>query len=378
MKTAEPQTNVRADLFDLPPGDHLCCLYETDEEHRAVAIPFLRQGLEQGQKVLHIIDVRTSQRVLEDLRQTGVNVVEAMNRGQLEILSRQDAYLRNGQFDPETMIALLREETVRAAAQNYTALRVIGEMTWIIRNCSAPEVFIEFEVKLNEFFPQSHCLAIFQYDQRRFEAQMLLEVLRAHPLTVVGTEIYDNPYYIPPQELLQQNMAEMELSYRLKSLSEYKQAEKARSHEFQILEELGSRQKSAITSEIFQADPLHKSAPALFDTLAADYEQVLELALNDQLYKIEHNVSEQLQRMAEQLGFMRAGPRDVVNIHLSALKRKTREQTALKAQAYNDAGRLTLLQLMGYLVTYYRNYSIGVLPAYRSADPLSKREETRE
>ncbi len=29
-------------IADLKPGDHLCCLYNTEEEHRAVLTPFLR------------------------------------------------------------------------------------------------------------------------------------------------------------------------------------------------------------------------------------------------------------------------------------------------------------------------------------------------
>lgn len=378
MKTEGRQRNFLRDFSALQPGDHLCCLYETDEERQAVAIPFIRQGLEQGQKVLYIIEAQTSQRIVQELRQAGVNSADAINQGQLEILSRQDSYVREGGFDPDMMVALLRAETSRAVAKGYTALRVIGEMTWIFQNSPGSGGIIAYEVKLNEFFLQSQCLAIFQYDQRRFEAQSLLEVLRTHPITVIGTEVYDNVYYIPPQELLEKNLAETELSCRLKFLSDHKQAEQVRSREFQALEEFGTSQKSAITSEIFQIEPLHKSAPALFDRLVMDYEQVLELALKEQLYKIDHKVSERLEHIAEQLGFTRAGPRDVVNLHIAALKRKVREQTALKAQAYNDAGRITLLQLMGYLASYYRNYYSGSLRAYRSTEPLLKREDTRE
>ena len=43
-------------LADLKPGNHLCCLYETEEEHRAVLTLFLRQGLEKGEKVFCIVD----------------------------------------------------------------------------------------------------------------------------------------------------------------------------------------------------------------------------------------------------------------------------------------------------------------------------------
>jgi len=35
-------------IAGLRPGDHLCCIYEMEEEHRAVLMPFLRQGMERG------------------------------------------------------------------------------------------------------------------------------------------------------------------------------------------------------------------------------------------------------------------------------------------------------------------------------------------
>lgn len=378
MKRSPHQEKFNVEITELTPGNHLCCFYETDEEQRAVVIPFLRQGLEQGQKVLYLIDDRRSEKILKEIRQAGIEIDSYLNQEQLHILSDQDAYQRDGHFDPDRMIALLRTETDRAAADKYAALRVIGEMTWILGHLPKSDRVIEFEAKLGDFLSQNPCLAIFEYDQRRFEAQILLDALRTHPVTVIGTEIYDNVYYVPPQQVLQSNLAEMELKDKLKFLSEHKQAEQARSREFQALEALSVYQKSVITSEIFQVEALHKSAPALFDTLVADYEQLLELALKEQLYKIDHNLSERLQRMAEQLGFTRAGPRDVVNIHISALKRKMRTQTPLKAQAYTDVGRITVLQLMGYLVSYYRNYYSGVMPGSRSADPISKREETRE
>jgi len=39
-------------IGDVKPGHHVCCIYETEEEHRAVVVPFFRQGLEGGQKLL--------------------------------------------------------------------------------------------------------------------------------------------------------------------------------------------------------------------------------------------------------------------------------------------------------------------------------------
>ncbi|MHC4206372.1 MAG: MEDS domain-containing protein, partial [Planctomycetota bacterium] len=51
--------NLEQKIMKLKPGDHLCCIYENDQEHRALLTPFMRQGLERGQKIVYIVDARS-------------------------------------------------------------------------------------------------------------------------------------------------------------------------------------------------------------------------------------------------------------------------------------------------------------------------------
>ena len=221
---------------DLAPGDHLCCIYETEEEHRAVLTPFLRQGLERGEKVVYIVDARTAETVLGYLRDDGLAPEPYLERGQLTILTRDDAYMREGVFDPDGMIALLRTETEQALAEGYSALRITGEMTWALRGLPGSERLIEYEARLNEFFPGSRCLAICQYDRRRFDSEVLLDVLRTHPIAVIGTEVYDNFYYMSPAELLGSDVATAELRRWVQNLSKHNRLEEDRAKRIAELE----------------------------------------------------------------------------------------------------------------------------------------------
>lgn len=214
-------------IRDLKPADHLCCLYETEEEHRALLAPYLRQGLELGEKVLYIVDAHTAETVLKYLRDDGVKVEPYLAKGQLSLLTPSDSYTQDGIFDPDRMINLLRSETERALAEGYSALRVTGEMTWALRGLPGSERLIEYEAKLNRFFPGSKCLALCQYDRRRFQPDVLLDVLTTHPIAVIGTEIYDNPYYIPLTDFLGPDRPAATLNHWLQNLEERKQAEEA-------------------------------------------------------------------------------------------------------------------------------------------------------
>ena len=76
---------------------------------------------------------------------------------------------------------------------------------------------------LNEYFPGSKCLAICQYNNKRFEYSVLLEVLRSHPVAIIGKEIYQNIYYTPLKELIKQSQSSVEYQIWVNNLAEHKQ-----------------------------------------------------------------------------------------------------------------------------------------------------------
>jgi PAS domain S-box-containing protein len=215
-------------IEDLVPGDHLCWLYASAEEHRALLAPFLRLGLERNEKVVYIVDEHNAELVLGYLRDAGLEVEAYLSKGQLNILTVADAYVREGSFDPDRMIAFLRSETERAVREGYMALRVTGEMSWVLRGLPGSERLVEYENKLNDVIPGSQCLGLCQYDRRRFDPQLLLGVLASHPIVILGTEVHDNLYYVPPAELLGERRYAAALDSWLDSLVRLKRTEAER------------------------------------------------------------------------------------------------------------------------------------------------------
>jgi len=70
-------------------------------------------------------------------------------------------------------------------------------------------------------------------------------------------------------------------------------------------------------------------------------------------------LQKRLQVLAEQIGFLQAGPRDVIDIYTEALRGKTDKTTSTKTEAFVEEGRFLVLELMGYLVSFYRTHSFG-------------------
>jgi len=118
--------------------------------------------------------------------------------------------------------------------------------------------------------------------------------------------------------------------------------------------------KTQITAKLFGLSLLRESSPEIFQEIVQQYGELMDLSMEQRAYKVDYNISEQLRNMGEQLGFLKASPRDVVEIHTQVLKAKTQNSNPVKAQAYVSEGRLMVLELMGYLASYYRKYFIGL------------------
>jgi PAS domain S-box-containing protein len=474
--------DLEAQLQRLQPGDHLCCIYGTGEEHRALVTAFVRQGLERGEKTLYIVDAHTSREVLAYLERDGVDAGSCLETGRLVILDADASYLKGGRFDPDGMIALLQDETDRAVAEGHGALRVTGEMTWALRGMEGSERLMEYEAKLNRFLPSSRCLAICQYDRNRFGAGVLLDVLSTHPIAVIGTDVVENFYYLSPDDFLgpdpdarrleswveslrerkrsdqeiqvlvrvaesagdailgvseggivlswnagaermygytaaqavgkplsllypqdrrdeaarlcdmvsrgrrivrretvhrHRDGSPMEVAYTLSPLKDPKgrpggaslvvrdireQREEEQDRIARIKEELLSLEglhendRTRVSAGSYGIQSVREAMPETFNELVRQFQEAVELGLQGEVHGRGAELTERLRTMAEHLGFLKAGPRDVVEIYTQALRRAGREESAgAKARARADQGRLAALELMGHLVSCYRH-----------------------
>ena len=219
--------------------DHLCLLYENKEEQFATAIPFIRIGLERGEKCIYINDDNSADEVLNLMRTGDIDVDTALKNGSLSIISKREAYLRNGYFDPDEMIQFLKESTDQAKKEGFKALRATGEMTWMLGDEPGIERALEYEAKLNNFFSNHDCLALCQYNKKRFDPKLLIDVVRTHPIVVASGIVCKNFYYVPVEEFLKiKNGSRRELERFLQNLIEREQVEQERLNSLKFINSL--------------------------------------------------------------------------------------------------------------------------------------------
>src|SRR5246127_143461 len=227
MNLSAERTPLIESLEQLGPHDHFCSIYESPEEHYAVAIPFMRMGLDRGEKCIYIADDGTLGEVREAMEWEGIDVERATESNSLILATKEQAYLKRGSFDPDWMFTFWKEATDSAISEGFPALRVTGETEWVVRGARGLERWVEYESRLTHAVSENNCSALCQYNRRLFPPELILDVIRTHPVVVYRGTVCRNLYYVPPDEFLGTNQAEHEVERLLTNIQEREDVEHA-------------------------------------------------------------------------------------------------------------------------------------------------------
>ncbi|HEY2368350.1 MAG TPA: MEDS domain-containing protein, partial [Polyangiaceae bacterium] len=122
----------------------------------------------------------------------------------LDVTTWDDAHLLGGRFDQERMIASLEELMRVHAATGRPTMRLVGQMGWIFSSPPGIEQLVAYEASVNEVLNRGRTPTVCVYDVRRMTGSMVMDLLRAHPLTVVNGVLNENPFYTPAREMLRE------------------------------------------------------------------------------------------------------------------------------------------------------------------------------
>ena len=234
-------SELERQLAELKHGDHLCPIYEDEAEQLNIVLPFIRIGLARRERCLYVADDLTIEAVVAALEAAHVDVVHDRGRGALRLMTNRDAYLLSGEFNPGAMIDFLRQQEAQTLSDGYSGLRVAAEMTWAL----GPEVgcdrLIEYEAILNQSLVNSRTVMLCQYNRTRFDPAVIHDILRTHPIAVLGDQVCPNPYYEPPElALSQETSASAEFKARRVDwwIEQLKRARTAEQERERLLEQL--------------------------------------------------------------------------------------------------------------------------------------------
>lgn len=181
---------------------HICGFFDSEDERYDIILPYLKEGLENNEEVLNILESTSYPDHCERLSNAGIAVEEKLTSRQLKVLSADDTYLKGGYFAADRMYNAVEEALIAAKEAGYKSIRACGDMAWALRTVAGTDELIEYEARLNQLTPKHSCSLICMYDVNRFSGRALADVLATHPYVILNGKIHQNPHYIEPIDFL--------------------------------------------------------------------------------------------------------------------------------------------------------------------------------
>jgi hypothetical protein len=181
---------------------HACAFFHNDEQFYKVLLPFIREGFAVGDRAVHIVDAAKRDSHMQTLAAAGIDAERGQGTKQLEVRKWEEAYLRDGHFDQDAMLALIQEVLEDGRRQKFPMTRLVANMEWALEDRPGVRDIVAYESRLNYILPQYEDTVVCTYDLGRFSASTVMDILRTHPMVIVGEVMQENPFYTPPELLL--------------------------------------------------------------------------------------------------------------------------------------------------------------------------------
>ncbi|WP_250474095.1 MEDS domain-containing protein [Caballeronia sp. GAFFF1] len=182
---------------------HVCAFFDSRDDEYATLNPFFKEAVENGEKVMHIIDPALFADHRARLTASGIDAAHCEACGQLELVPWGDAYLNDeGVFDKDKMLAAVEHLTGTGRDAGFRRLRIMGNMDWIFSDIDVAPKLIEYEAEVNEVLARNRQPAICVYDMAKLSGAMLMDLLRTHPMTLINGVVQENPFFTPPSQMI--------------------------------------------------------------------------------------------------------------------------------------------------------------------------------
>src|SRR6202048_4455264 len=190
----------------IPPGSHICQLYSKVTEIPGVTARLLRVGLSLSEKCLFAAAPAQIKELREELRKLQIDVDALIASGQLVLYDEREPFLAaNGKrFDPYFLLSSHQTFIAQALREGWQAVRISIDMTWLVKDLATPEQVLKYEAASDAVFTfqTAPIIALMHYDHSKLLPNLVVEMLKLHPIAVVGKYIKRNPYYLNSEQYM--------------------------------------------------------------------------------------------------------------------------------------------------------------------------------
>lgn len=188
----------------IPPGSHICQLYSKVTEIPRVTAQLLRVGLASSEKCLFAAAPAQVKELREELQKLQVDVEKVMETGQLVLYEEREVFLNGKRFDPYALLSSHQTFIAQALREGWRAARISIDMTWLLKDIGSTEQILKYEAASDAVFTFQNApiIALMHYDHSKLPPNLVVEMLKLHPISVVGKYIKRNPYYLNSEQYM--------------------------------------------------------------------------------------------------------------------------------------------------------------------------------
>jgi len=183
---------------------HVCAFFNNEEEQYRVLLPFVREGFACGDKAVHVVNPDQRQSHLKRLAEAGIDAEAARSTGQFELRTNTDIYLVDGRFDQDRMLEAFEEMASGNVEAGFPMSRIVCHMEWAGEGRPYIDDLIEFESRVNEVWLRHDDAVICTYNLEKFGGEAVVDIMRTHPMVIIGGILQQNPFFVPPPEFLRE------------------------------------------------------------------------------------------------------------------------------------------------------------------------------
>ena len=183
---------------------HVCAFFNSDEEEYRVLLPFIKDGFECGDRAVHVVSPGRSRDHLQRLAAVGIDATAAQQTGQFELRTNAETYLRDGYFDQDRMLEVFEQLASGNAKGGFRLSRIICHMDWAAEGRSPLDNLVEFESRVNDVWRRHDDAVVCVYDLAKFGGGTVVDIMRTHPMIIIGGILQQNPFFVPPEKFLRE------------------------------------------------------------------------------------------------------------------------------------------------------------------------------
>jgi hypothetical protein len=90
------------------------------------------------------------------------------------------------------------------APGGFPLSRIVCRMDWAAEGESYINELIEFESRVNQVWAHHDDAVICTYHLGKFGGDTVIDIMRTHPMIIIGGILHRNPFFVPPAEFLQE------------------------------------------------------------------------------------------------------------------------------------------------------------------------------